>query len=83
MVETEERLWLCMTLEFHVCGIKKWKDHFLLSFMASSQSVKGIFKQLTLKEPKVAQLGKVLPKWFTAEPSRERPVTWPVVIEIA
>jgi len=51
--------------------------------MASSQSVKGIFKQLTLKEPKVAQLGKVLPKWFTAEPSRERPVTWPVVIEIA
>jgi len=36
-----------------------------------------------LKEPKLAQLGKVLPKWFTAVPSRERPVTWPVVFEIA
>lgn len=66
-----------------VCGIKKWKDHFSLSFMASSGSGKDIFKQLTLKEPKLAQLGKLLPKWFTAVPSRDRPVIWPVVIEIA
>ena len=66
-----------------VCGIKKWKDHFLLSFMASSESVKDVFKQLEVKEPKLAQLGKVLPKWFTAVLSRERPVTWPVVIETA
>jgi len=66
-----------------VCGIKKWKDHFLPSFMASCEGARDIFKQLTLKEPKLAQLGKVLPKWFTAVPSRERPVTWPVVFEIA
>jgi hypothetical protein len=51
--------------------------------MASSESVKNISKQLTLKEPKLVQLGKMLPMWFTAVPSRETPVTWPVVIEIA
>jgi hypothetical protein len=51
--------------------------------MASCEGVRDIFKQLTLKEPKLAQLGKVLPKWFTAVPFREGPVTWPVVIGIA
>jgi hypothetical protein len=35
--------------------------------MASSESVKDIFKQPTLKEPKLAQFGKVLPKWFLLE----------------
>jgi hypothetical protein len=43
--------------------------------MASREGAMDIFKQLTLKEPKLAQLGKVLLKWFTAVPSRERPVT--------
>jgi hypothetical protein len=65
-----------------VCGIQKWKDHFLLSFMASRESVKDIFKQMTWQEPKLMQLGKVLTKGFAAVPSRERPVTWLVVIEI-
>jgi hypothetical protein len=53
----------------------------LLSFMASRESLKDIFKRQTLKEPKLAQMYKVLRKWFTAIYSRERPVTGRVVIE--
>jgi hypothetical protein len=39
-----------------VYDIKKWKDQ-LWSFMASNESVKGFFRQQTLKEPKHSQTG--------------------------
>lgn len=39
--------------------IKKQKDQFQ-SFVASSESVKGPFKQQTLKQPKIGQMDKVL-----------------------
>jgi hypothetical protein len=45
--------------------------------------MKGLFKQQTLKEPKLAQLYKVLYRWFTAMSSEEKPVTGHMVIEKA
>jgi hypothetical protein len=38
---------------------KKWEDQ-LRPFMASSESMKDLFKGQTLKEPKLAQVDKVL-----------------------
>ena len=40
----------------------------------------GLFKQQTLKQPKLVQLGKVLYKWFTAMHSKGKPVTAPMLI---
>jgi hypothetical protein len=45
--------------------MKKQTDQ-LLSFMASRESMKNLFKQQTLKQPKSVQLDKVLCTWFTA-----------------
>jgi hypothetical protein len=36
-----------------------------------------------LKEPELAQLDKVLYKWFTAMHSKGKPVTGPVIVEKA
>jgi hypothetical protein len=65
-----------------IYDIKEQKDQ-LLSFMASSGSVKDLFKQQTLKEPTLVQLDKVLYKWFTAMCSEGKPVTGPKVTEKA
>jgi hypothetical protein len=43
----------------------------------------GLFKQQTLKQPKLAQLEKVLYKWFTAMYSKGKPVTAYMLIEKA
>ena len=47
------------------------------------RSVKGLRKQQTLKERKLAQVYKVLCKWFTAVQSEGRPMPGPMVIEKA
>ena len=52
-------------------------------FMAWNESVKGLIKQQTLKEPKLAQLDKVLYKWFTAVHSEGKPMTGPMIVEKA
>jgi hypothetical protein len=65
-----------------VYDIKKQKDQ-LQSFMASSGSVRGLFKRETLKQPKLLQLDKVLYKWFTATRSEEEPMTGPLIIKKA
>ena len=49
--------------------------------MASMESVNGLLKQQTLKGPQLAQLDKVLYKWFTAMHSTGKLLTGPVVIE--
>ena len=46
-----------------VYDVKKWKDQLQL-FVASSKRVKDHSKQQILKEPKLAQLEKVLCKWL-------------------
>ena len=51
--------------------------------MVLSESVKGLIKQQTLKEPEFAQLDKVLCKWFTAVHSEANPMTGPMIIEKA
>jgi hypothetical protein len=51
--------------------------------MASSENVKDLFKQQTLKEPKLVQLDKVLFKWFTAMCSKGNPMTRPMIIDKA
>ena len=51
--------------------------------MALSESVKGLIKQQTLKEPEFAQLDKVLYKWFAAGHSEGNPMTGPVIVEKA
>ena len=51
----------------------------LVSFMASDESVKGPFKQYTLKQHKLAQLDKVLYEWFTAVHSKGEPMTGRVI----
>jgi hypothetical protein len=51
--------------------------------MASSVSVKGLFKQQKLKQPKLVQLDKVLHEWFIAMRSERKPVNGPVIIEKA
>jgi hypothetical protein len=42
--------------------------------------MQGLFKWQTLKLPELAQLHKVLQKWFTAIYSKGKPVTGPTVI---
>jgi hypothetical protein len=49
----------------------------------SSESVKGLCKQQTLKEPKLAQLVNVMYMWFTVVWSEGKPVTGPVVTDTA
>jgi len=49
--------------------------------MASSESVNDPFKQQTLKEPQIVQLGKGL--WFTAMHSKGKSMTGPVITEKA
>jgi hypothetical protein len=51
-------------------------------FMASNESVKGLFRPETLREPKLAQLDKVLCKWSTAFLS-EGPGIVPMITERA
>jgi hypothetical protein len=51
--------------------------------MASSESVKGLSKQQTLKKPKLLQLDRVLYKWFTAMCSEGKPMTGHMIIEKA
>jgi hypothetical protein len=60
VAEPEERLWLHTMLDSQTrYGTKKLKVQ-LLSFMASSESKKDLFKQQRLEEPKLVQLNKVL-----------------------
>jgi hypothetical protein len=47
--------------------------------MAPSESVKDLFKQQTLKQPKLAQLDTVLYKLFTALHSKGKPATEPAI----
>lgn len=65
-----------------VYHIKKRKDQ-LWSFMVSSEIVKDLINQQTLKEPKLMQLDKELYKWFTAVCSEGKPITVPMAIEKA
>jgi hypothetical protein len=51
--------------------------------MVSSYSTKNLFKQQTLKEPKLVQLDSVLYKWFIAMYSKGKAMTVLVVIEKA
>jgi len=51
--------------------------------VAVSESVKGLKKQQTLKEPEFVQLDKVLCKWFTAVHSEGNPMTGHVIVEKA
>ena len=62
--------------------IKKQKDQFQ-SFAASSESVKCLFKQQTLKQPKLAIKDEMLHKWFTAVSSKRKPVTGSMRIDKA
>lgn len=48
--------------------------------IAWSESEKRLFKQKTLKQPKLLQLGMVLCKWFTAFCSTGKPVIGSVLI---
>jgi len=60
VAKPEERLWLHTILDSRtIYGIKKLKVQ-LLSFMASSESKKDLFKQQRLEEPKLVQLDKEL-----------------------
>jgi hypothetical protein len=65
-----------------IYDIRKQKDQ-LRSFLASSENVKGLLKRQTLKQPKLAQLDKVLYTWFTTMRSEGKPVTGPMIIEKA
>ena len=65
-----------------VYNIRKQKDQ-LWSFMATSESAKGLFKWQTLKEPQIAELDKVLYKWFTAMHFKGKPMTGPMIIKKA
>jgi len=49
--------------------------------MTPSIRVKDLFKQQTLKEPKLAQLGKVLNTCLTTMCSEGKLMTGPMVIE--
>jgi len=51
--------------------------------VAVSESVKGLIKQQTLKEPEFAQLDKVLYKWFTAVHSEGNPMAGPMIVQKA
>jgi hypothetical protein len=54
----------------------KKQNNQLQLLMASN--MKDLFKRLTLKEPKLVQLDKVLYKWFTAMCSTGKPITGPI-----
>jgi len=51
--------------------------------VAVSESVKGLTKQQTLKEPEFSQLDKVLYKWFIIVHSEGNPMTGPMIVEKA
>jgi hypothetical protein len=63
-----------------IYDIKKPQKQLQL-LMASSKSVKGLFKQQTLKQPKLVQMNKVVHKWFTAMCSKGKPMSGTVIIE--
>jgi hypothetical protein len=49
----------------------------------TSESLKDLSNYHTLEQPKLAQLDKVLLKWFTAMHFEGKPVTGPMIIEEA
>jgi hypothetical protein len=49
----------------------------------STESVKGLCKQQSLKEPKLAELDNVMYTWFTVVWSEGKPVAGPVVTDTA
>ena len=51
--------------------------------MASSESMKGLFKQHTLKQTKLVQLEKVPYKWFMEMHYKGKLVTRPTLIDKA
>jgi hypothetical protein len=51
--------------------------------MALSVNVMGLFRWLALKQPKLAQMDKLLYKWYRAMHSEQKPVTGPVIIKKA
>jgi hypothetical protein len=51
--------------------------------VASNEGVQGLLKWQTLKLSKLAQLDKVLYKWFTAMCSEGKPVTGAMITEKA
>jgi len=53
--------------------MEKQKDQ-LHSFISACESVKGVIKRWTLKEPHSAQLDMVWCKWFTGMSSEGKPV---------
>jgi hypothetical protein len=59
-----------------ICNINKQMDQLWL-FMAPSESVMDLFKQQTLKEPKLAQLDMMLYKLFTAMCCKGKPAMKP------
>ncbi|KAM4018545.1 large ribosomal subunit protein uL23m isoform 1-T1 [Anomaloglossus baeobatrachus] len=65
-----------------IYDIKKRKDQ-LCSFVASSETMRGLMKRQTLKQPKLAQLDKVVYSWFTEMRSQGIIVTGPMIIEKA
>jgi hypothetical protein len=62
-----------------VNDVEKWKDQLQL-FVTSSKRVKDLSKQEILEEPKLAQLEKVLYKWFTTMCSEVKHMTGPTII---
>ncbi|XP_069821771.1 large ribosomal subunit protein uL23m isoform X1 [Dendropsophus ebraccatus] len=65
-----------------IYDIKKRKDQ-LCSFVASSETMRGLMKRQTLKQPKLAQLDKVVYMWFSEMRSQGIAVTGPMIIEKA
>ncbi|XP_056382835.1 39S ribosomal protein L23, mitochondrial isoform X1 [Hyla sarda] len=65
-----------------IYDIKKRKDQ-LCSFVASSETMRGLMKRQTLKQPKLAQLDKVVYRWFTDMRSQGITVTGPMIIDKA
>lgn len=65
-----------------IYDIKKRKDQ-LCSFVASSETMRGLMKRQTLKQPKLAQLDKLVYQWFTEMRSQGITVTGPMIIEKA
>jgi hypothetical protein len=48
--------------------------------MSSRKSMKGLFKQQPLKQHKIAQVDKVLCKWWTEMCSEGNPIIGPVIL---
>ncbi|XP_073514846.1 large ribosomal subunit protein uL23m isoform X1 [Phyllobates terribilis] len=65
-----------------IYDIKKRKDQ-LCSFVASSETMRGLMKRQTLKQPKLAQLDKMVYRWFSEMRSQGITVTGPMIIEKA